>query len=325
MSKFNMGQANALKRLQAYDSYTFLMKELEKVDEKILEPLTGTDWPRDMPVITGGGLSESIVSVDVTYASTGRDQNNLIFDATNDIPAVQADMSQSVARCFTFAEYMIFNLLEKEKMMSVGRDPETFLNKGIRLHCDKAIDQNVYLGFTKVNSVGLLNNSRVMRVSSPTTGTGNSSRWADKTADQILDDINTLIAGIWKVCDCSSDALPNHILVPVDQFGLLVTRKVSDDSERSILTYVLENNLTNQQGGHLVISPCKWLSGIGSNYSDRMVCYINDPGKICFNLTQPLRRMPEETGDLSVKIPFVAQFSEVRFLYTQTVRYMDGV
>ena len=29
------------------DSYNFLIKELEKVDNKILEPLTGTAWPRD--------------------------------------------------------------------------------------------------------------------------------------------------------------------------------------------------------------------------------------------------------------------------------------
>ena len=114
--------------------------------------------------------------------------------------------------------------------------------------------------------------------------------------------------GVWKVCDCSSDALPNHILVPVEQFGLLVTRKVSDDSERSILTYVLENNLTNQQGGRLVISPCKWLSGAGSNYSDRMVCYINDPGKICFNLTQPLRRMETEYAEMRIKIPLLRSF-----------------
>ncbi|MBQ6506446.1 MAG: hypothetical protein IJI08_03880, partial [Clostridia bacterium] len=67
MKKFKPIRRNALDILRAQDSYTFLMKELEKVDEKILEPLTGTDWPRDMPVITGGGLSESIVSVDVTY------------------------------------------------------------------------------------------------------------------------------------------------------------------------------------------------------------------------------------------------------------------
>ena len=265
MPKFNATRRPIPASLRANDSYTFLMKELERVDQKIYEPLTGTDWPRDMPVITGGGLTESIVAVDVTYGSTGRDQNNLIFDATNDIPVIQADLSQSIARCFNFAEYLSFSVLEREKMRSVGRDPEAFLNKGIRLHCDKIIDQNVYTGFTRVSSTGLVNNPRIMRVSSPATGTGNSSKWADKTADQILDDINTLIAGVWKVCDCSSDALPDHILVPVEQFGLLVTRKVSDDSERSILTYVLENNLTNQQGGHLVISPCKWLSGAGSN------------------------------------------------------------
>ena len=323
MAKYNTLRTPS--HLRANDSYTFLMKELEKVDEKILEPLTGTDWPRDMPVVTGGGLLESIVSVDVTYASTGRDEDNLIFDATNDIPVVQADMSQSVARCFNFAEYMSFSTLEREKMMSVGRDPETFLNKGIRLHCDKAIDRNVYKGFEKVNSTGLVNCRSVMRIAAAATGTGNSTEWRNKTADQILADINTLIAGIWRDCDCSSDALPNHILVPVEQFGLLVTRKVSDDSERSILTYVLENNLTNQQGGHLVISPCKWLSGIGSSSSDRMVCYINDPEKICFNLTQPLRRMETEYAEMRIKIPYIAQFSEVRFLYPQTVRYMDAI
>ncbi len=311
--------------LRANDSYTFLMKELEKVDDKILEPLTGTDWPRDMPVITGGGLLESIVSVDVTYGSSGRDEDNLIFDATNDIPVVQADMSQSVARCFSFAEYMVFNTLEREKMMTVGRDPETFLNKGIRLHCDKVIDRSVYRGFDKVHSTGLVNNPAVMRSAAAPSGSGGSPAWSGKTADQILNDINTIISGIWKACDCSSDALPNHILVPVEQFGMLVTRKVSDDSERSILTYVLENNLTNQQGGRLVISPCKWCSGIGSSGTDRMVCYINDPEKICFNLTQPLRRMDTEYAEMRIKIPYIAQFSEVRFLYPQTVRYMDSI
>jgi len=310
--------------LRAHDSYTFLLKELEKVDEKILEPLTGTDWPRDMPVITGGGLLESIVSVDVTYASTGKDEDNLIFDATNDIPVVQADMSQSIARCFNFAEYMSFSTLEREKMMNVGRDPETFLNKGIRLRCDKAIDRNVYRGFDKANSTGLLNSPRVTRTS-PCVTTGGSTAWADKTADEILSDINKIISGIWKACDCSSDALPNHILIPVTQFGLLVTRKVSDDSERSILTYVQENNLTNQQGGNLVISPCKWCSGIGQNSTDRLVCYINNPDKVCFNLTQPLRRMETEYAEMRIKIPYIAQFSEVRLLYPETVRYMDSI
>ncbi len=310
---------------RANDSYLFLMKELEKVDSKILEPLSGTDWPRDMPVITGGGITESIATVDVTYASTGTDDDNIFYDAANDIPVIQADMSRQVARTFSFAEYLAFNRMEKEKMAQVGRDPETFLNKGIRLHFDKVVDRNVYVGFRKVASTGLCNSPNITRSAAAYNAGNTSTRWRDKTADEILMDINSVIAAVWEENDCASDALPNHILVPVEQFGQLVTRKVSDDSERSILTYVLENNLATRQGKSLIISPCKWCGGIGSDSSDRMVVYMNQVDRICFNLTQPLRRVETEYVDMRIKIPYYAQFSEVRFLYPTTVRYMDGI
>ena len=316
----------APRRLAANDSYTFLMKELEKVDDIILEPLSGTEWPRDMPVITGGGLMENIAAIDVSYASSGGDDDNLFFEAANDIPVIQADMTKAVARTFNFAEYMAISVMEREKMLNIGRDPETFLNKGIRLHCDKVIDRNVYTGFSKVTSTGLCNNPNITRAyARPHTTGGTDSQWQYKTADEILDDINTAISALWRDNDCSSDALPNHILIPVEQFGMLVTRKVSDDSERSILTYVLENNIATQQGGELIISPCKWCAGIGSSSSDRMVVYCNRVDRICFNLTQPLRRMEAEYADMKIKIPYIAQFSEVRFLYPSTVRYLDGI
>ncbi len=314
----------SLRRYAANDSYLFLMKELEKVDETILEPLSSTDWPRDMPVITGGGLAESIAAVDVTYASTGGDEANIFLDAANDIPVIQADMSKSVARTFNFAEYMAFNVMEREKMASVGRDPETFLNKGIRLHFDKTLDRSVYWGFNKLGSAGLCTSTEITR-SGAARGAQNTTVWADKTADEILRDINAVITAVWEDNDCASDGLPNHILVPPHQFGLLTTRKVSDDSERSILTYVLENNLAAQQGRELIISPCKWCVGVGSDGSDRMVVYSNQVDRVCFNLTQPLRRMETEYAEMRIRIPYIAQFSEVRFLYPSTVRYMDGI
>ena len=319
-----MIQTPLIRGLAGSDSYLFLLKELEKVDEKILEPLSGTDWPRDMPVITGGGIMESISAIDVTYASTGSDDDNLFYDAANDIPVIQADLSKQVARTFNFAEDMAFNRMEKEKMAQVGRDPETFLNKGIRLHFDKVVDRNVYVGFRKVSSTGLCNNPNIVR-SAAAAGAGGATQWRDKTADEILADINAVISAVWEENDCASDALPNHILVPVEQFGMLVTRKVSEDSERRILTYVLENNLTARQGQELVISPCKWCRAVGSGGSDRMVAYMNQVDRICFNMTQPLRRIDTEYMDMRIKIPYFAQFSEVRFLYPSTVRYVDGI
>jgi hypothetical protein len=310
----------------ANDAYAFLMRELEKIDEKIYEPLSGTDWPRDMPVITGGGPIETVSTIDVTYASSGGEEDNLFFEATNNIPVIQADMSKQIARTFNFAEYMSFTWLEREKMMGIGRDPETFLNKGIRLHCDKVIDRNVYKGFNRTNTTGLINNPNVMRITAlPHTSGQTDTEWSGKTADEILRDINTVISAVWAANDCASDALPNHILIPVDQFGQLVTRKVADDSGKSILTYVLENNLSAQQGVNLVISPCKWCRTAGSDSTDHMVVYTNHADRICFNLTQPLTRLETERSDMRIKIPFFAQFSEVRFIYPSTVRYMDGI
>ena len=310
----------------ALDGYTFLMKELEKVDETILEPLSGSDWPRDMPVVTGGGLVDSIATIDVAYASSGGDDDNLFTEAANNIPIIQADMSKTFARTFNFAEFMAFSQIEEEKMFQIGRDVRTFLDKGIRLHCDKYIDRNVYVGFGKVKSAGLLNSANIYRSSAAAhTSGGSDTQWRYKTADEILTDINTAIAGVWTANDCSSDAIPDHILIPVEQFGLLVTRKVSDGADKSILTYVLENNLARQQGVDLVISPCKWCKAAGSNGTDRMVVYMNRVDRVCFNLTQPLRRMDTEYADMRIKIPYFSQFSEVRFLYPTTVRYMDGI
>jgi len=319
-----MTKTPSLKRLLAKDAYVFLMQELEKIDEKILEPLTGTDWPRDMPVVAGGGLVDTISAIDVTYASSGQEDDNLILANANNIPVIQADMSKQVARTFNFAEYLVFSQMESEKLRSVGRDPETFLNKGIRLHCDKIIDRNVYKGFEKVNSTGLCNTPGIMR-SSAQQGSGGSTYWYNKTADEILEDINMALSAVWQDNDCASDAIPNHILVPVEQYGMLVTRKVGDDGQYSILKYILENNIATLQGKELVISPCKWCAGVGTGYTDRMVVYMNQVDRICFNLTQPLRRMETEIADLSYKIPYISQFSEVRFLYPSTVRYVDGI
>ena len=210
-------------------------------------------------------------------------------------------------------------------MLKVGRDPEYFLNKGIRLHFDKVLDRNVYVGFGKVASTGLCNSVNITRSSAANNAAGTSTRWRDKTADEILMDINAAISAVWEENDCSSDALPDHILIPTEQYGQLVTRKVSEDSERSIKTYVEENNLAAQQGKPLVISPLKWCAGIGSGSADRMVVYMNQVDRVCFNLTQPLKRFETEYMDMRIKIPYYGQFSEVRFLYPSTVRYMDGI
>lgn len=310
----------------ASDSFVFLQKQLEKVDEKILEPLTSTLWPRDMPVVTGGGFLENVASVDVSYATTGKEENALIMEQANDIPVMQADFGKTAWKTFNWAHYLAVPYLQEQKLKQIGMNIKETLDKGIHLMFDKFTDKNVYLGFDKVNTTGLVNNANVTRVTAdPHTASGTDTTWAEKTADEILADINDAIAAVWAANDMSPDALPDHILIPVEQFGAIVTRKVGTTGDKSILTYILENNLTNQQGGNLVISPCSYCDGVGTDSSDRMVVYINDVSKIRFHQTSPLHRLETEITQLTYKTPYVAQVSEVEFLYPTTVRYVDGI
>ena len=83
----------------ANDSYVFLIKELEKLDPKIYEPLTGTSWPRDMPVITGGGIVESITAIDVTYATAGTAEDNITREnLTSDSHCLHVHATQTLTR-----------------------------------------------------------------------------------------------------------------------------------------------------------------------------------------------------------------------------------
>ena len=308
------------------DAYAFLEKQLEKCDPKILEPLQATLWPRDMPVKTGGGFLENVSVVDVQYASTGNGENSLIFNTANDIPVMQADFGKTISRVFNWAQYMRISYIEKQKFQNIALNLEETLNKGIHLEFDRFCDQNVYLGFTKVASTGLINNASVTRVTAaPHTSGGSDTTWDDKTADEILKDFNDALTAVWSANDMAEDALPNQILIPVYQFGQLVTRKVGTTGDKSILTYVKENNIVAQQGKKLEILPCKYCYHAGTSSADRMVVYINDVEKIRYHQTAPLRRLTTEIADLSFKTPYAAQVSEVEFCYPTTVYYVDGI
>lgn len=306
------------------DAYAFLEKELEKCDPKVLEPLTATLWPRDMPVKTGGGFLENVSRIAVDYASTGIGEDALQFNMGNDIPVMQADFNKDASRVFSWAQYLRISYIEREKFNKVARNLEEVLNKGIHLAFDHFCDLNVYKGFTKVSSTGLLNNASVTRVSAA-TGASSQTDWDHKTADEILADINAALTAVWSANEMADDALPNQILIPVYQFGQLVTRKVGTTGDKSILTYIEENNIVTKQKKNLEILPCKYCYHAGTSSTDRMVVYINDVEKIRYHQTVPLKRLNTEIADLAFKTPYVAQVSEVEFLYPTTVYYVDGI
>ena len=216
--------------------------------------------------------------------------------------------------------------MDSQKMQTIGRSIDSILDKGIRLNYNKSIDQLVYRGFSSVGITGLVNNPDVVSSVAP-NGAAGSPLWVDKTVDEILWDINKAITEAWAASEYDDGAMANHILLPPTKYAYLVSTRIGTSGDSNILDYILKNNIAKQNGKSLMIFPSRWCAGAGTGSKDRMVVYVNDKDFVYFDLPVPLTRAM--TQPVALQFAYItiyaAQMGQVKTLYTQPMRYVDGI
>lgn len=326
--------AAAPQRFQAMDAAAianggaFLQSELEKRDNTIRQPLTSFTYGRDLPVRVGGGWAEYVSAMNVEYGVAGGSEDGPVHaGGANGIPMVQANFDKELFKTHIFSVGMRIMFVDMQRGNMTGRSYESILRDGVRMTYDKHMDANAYVGIKKYGSTGLINNPNVTTTNAASTGTGSLTTFKSKTPDQILQDINNAILAVWETAEYDRSAIPNHILMPYEQYNYLATTRVSDLAEKTILTFLLENNVSKQNGTELYIGGASWCKGTGAGDTDRMVVYINAERFIAMDELAPLNRamtQPNATN-LCYDTAYLANISEVQMFYENIMRYVDGI
>ena len=318
-------------RGSAWDAATasgmaFLTGELEKLDSKVREPLTSVTWQRDIVAKTGGGWVEFTSTFDMDYGTAGPNQKSIVGSGTTSVPVMQVNTNKNLFKVFTWMHAMQVPFVDQAKLKQIGRNLEDLLDKGIRLNYNKTLDENVYTGFTDLGMTGLLNDANVV-TGTVDAGTGGDTEWEEKTADEILQDINTALVEAWEAAEYDIKGMPNHILIPPAQYAYITLHKVSDAGNISIMEYLMQNNIAKNQGVTISIEPCRWCTGAGTSSSDRMMVYVNDEDMVNFDITVPITRaMTQPSIERAAYLTlYAAQIGQVKFNYYQPVRYYDGI
>lgn len=306
----------------------FLVGELEKRDEKLHEPLTSITWPRDMPVRTGGGWVDSVSVFDVSYATSGGSNGGLMNNTSNDLPIIQADIGKDSYKTLMWGHTLKVPLIDQQRLQKIGRNLDDILNKGLHLAHDKMMDANVYVGIEAVGTHGLINDPLVATVTvDPHTPEGEDTEWKGKTPDEILADVNRALLTTWRNAEYDLSGMANHILIDPENYAYIVHTKVGVTGDKSILQYLLENNIATNQGNTLFICPCRWCTKAGVGGKNRLVAYCNDEDRVRFDITVPLQRMLTQASaeHVAYLTPYVTQFSELQWPYRQHAIYEDGI
>ena len=305
-----------------------LQSELEKKDNVIRQPLTSFTYSRDIPMRVGGGWAEFVSAMNVGYGVTGGSEDGLVHaGGANGIPMVQANFDKGLFKTHIFSIGMRIMWVDMQREKLTGRSLESILRDGIRMAYDKHMDANVYVGIKRYGSTGLINNPEVTTANAASTGAGGSSKFKDKTPDQILQDINDAILAVWETAEYDRDAVPNHIIMPYEQINYLATTKVTELAEKTILQFLLDNNVAKTNGSDLYIGGCSWCKGAGTGGNDRMVVYINKERYVASDELAPLSRVmtQQNAENVCYDTAYMANISEVQMYYEDIMRYVDGI
>lgn len=306
----------------------FLVSELEKRDPMIRKPLTSFTYPRDIVIQSGGGWVDYVSAMTVAYGLTGgAGASPVTAGASNGIPVVQASVDKGVFKAHTFGVALRVMWQDMQRANYIGRSIDNLLQDGVRMAYDKHMDQNTYTGITEYGTTGLVNNPDATETTAAATGSSSGTQWSTKTPDQILNDVNTALLTVWAANGYDLSAIPNHILLPYEQYNYIMTTKVTDLATETIYDFLMKNNVAAKNGGDLFIGATVWCKGAGTGSTDRMVVYVNNERFVKEDELVPLARIMSQpnVANLCYDTAYMANISEVQLFYPTSILYVDKI
>lgn len=311
----------------------FLIGELERLDQTLHMPLVSVTWSRDIDLREDVSIADETSSfTNSSFAAAGGitpGGKSWVGKDANAISGVSLDIGKTANPLYLWGTEVSWTLPELESAMKLGRPVDAQKFEVMRLKHNMDIDEMVYVGDSTLTKYGLVNSTAVTNVTNVANGAAGSPLWANKTPDEILQDVNELLSSVWAASAWA--VIPTELRLPPSRYSYIVANKVSNAGNVSILNYLRENNLAASNGQKLNIQPLKWLNGYGSGgtagddtTTSRMLAYTKDPQRVRYPMT-PLQRTPLEYRSLYQMTTYFGRLGVVEFVYPETVGYRDGL
>lgn len=206
------------------------------------------------------------------------------------------------------------------------------LPKIMRMACEKHIEGTVFFGDTQVGFRGWLNYSGISVSSAVDSGrqngaTANSAaarQWANKTADQILFDINNAISTVWE--NSRHVHLPDTVYLPGEQISFIAADRLPD-TNLTVWQFIQRNNIyTVRTGNPLKIDTIRYLDNAGSGNTARMVVgEFNDSDNMVMPFPIPFDLLEPQERGYSVDLFAEYKFGSYHVPYPGAFAYIDGI
>lgn len=301
----------------------FLVNQAQRIERIVYQTrYAEIQYPQLVPVDTAG--PDWLTGV--TYFSSdmvGRAQ--WFHGRGDDVPHAEVTREKFETTISMAAIGYDYDLQEIAQAQMVGVDLRPEKATAARRAAEEMIDRVAMFGDTTKGYFGLVNNPTVTSGAAAATGTGSSTLFANKTADLILADINSALTSQFTATYGAE--MSNTLLLPYARLLTLSTMRIDQYNTRTVLDWVLENNIYSRQTGQPLTVRGVWgLDTAGSGSTARMVAYRRDPDVVTLYMPMPFQFLPPwQQGPMKFEVPGIFRISGVEVRRPAAMRYVDNI
>lgn len=177
-------------------------------------------------------------------------------------------------------------------------------------------------GDTEHNLQGFLNNANIPTIAAPNGADPASPLWSNKTPDEILDDIMTVVTKVRTQSKGIHNA--DTLLLPINHYNILAQTPRSSNNDTTLLKFILDPS--NAYG----IATVDWLpteldNAFTSGTEDGMVAYENSPEVLEQRIPLEMVTHPVQARNLEFVVPVESRHGGVVLRYPLAICIMTGI
>lgn len=255
-------------------------------------------------------------TVYVVYTYDAFGVAKLITAYGDNAPRVDISGVQSLIQMRDYALSFGWNIDEVKKAAKAGLPLEQRKANMARRGLDERLDLVAATGDAQTGALGLANQPNAINYVIP-NGASGSPLWANKTPDEILNDMHGIANNI--VSTTLDVEKPDTLLLPLDSFTFVASKRADQLNSKTILATFLENN-------PYIRSVESWvrLTGQGAGGTRRMICYRKDPDAVEFLVSIPFEQLPPEPRNFETIVNCRNKTGGVFAYYPLSMSYGDG-
>lgn len=244
----------------------------------------------------------------------------LISNYATDLPRADAFGTPNTSYIKSLGDSYGYSLQDMRASRMAGKSLDAKRAEAARRQIDRKANEIAWAGDSANKLVGVLSKDNGIPVYTLTNGESGKASWADKTVDEIINDIGNMKQFM---ADSTQDVeVPDTLLLPPAVWVALTTRRIPG-TDSSLLKYLKENfsDLEFKQAPELGAKSTR-TNPYGKNVA---LLYRNDPEKLEIQIPMRFMQYAAQPRNLEVVVPCEERHGGVIIFYPLSLLIVPGV